>query len=376
MHIRLVLGAWFRLRYGWCVIILCTMAKRRGRKSRTRGVTRAGCLTARTKRARVLCTPLSSLPRPTSQPSTPPTSCRPPHPSVASATNTEQQTKDKNYHEAIRSAISAIYKSEFYERPDIPLTGRGGVVSSICNIITTAHPSVVLKVVRKCKEALDSGGQYQAKATYKRPQERKISPGSFEEHLVSVYRQRHSVPTTASLINSMKAIDKGGQYDEAKDYVSETAVKTALAHMKHEKQKVKKVPQQSNNNPVWVRARYNLTAQLLVRFGLELPSHVTEEGEIDPAIIDKVQLAAKGHTLSIYQIAWWDEIHIRQKIGELLEYIYVFAQDENGLYNKKSTVQRRKLVSTKQKQIYNNHTKNTNHSPKPHPTLTPTKRKT
>ena len=49
--------------------------------------------------------------------------------------------------------------------------------------------------------------------------------------------------------------------------------------------------------------------------------------------------------LSIYQIAWWDEIHIRQKIGEILEYIYLFSRDEKGVYNNTFEVAAKKLVS-------------------------------
>ena len=37
--------------------------------------------------------------------------------------------------------------------------------------------------------------------------------------------------------------------------------------------------------------------------------------------------------LSLHQIAFWDEIHIKQKIGEVLEHILKFATNENGVYD-------------------------------------------
>ena len=114
--------------------------------------------------------------------------------------------------------------------------------------------------------------------------------------------------------------------------------------MKFEKQKVKKVSQQQNN-PIWVHARYQLCAQLMVRFGMDLPPHVLNDDSINPAIIDKNVIAEKGFHLSIHQIAWWDEIHIRQKIGEILEHVFVFSRDHKGVYNRGCKVEKKKFVS-------------------------------
>lgn len=253
-------------------------------------------------------------------------------------------TSKRETDESMRIAIAALYKAKYHNRSDLPLQGHGSVIAELTKA-TGAHRSIVQKVVNKCKTLLDNKKEYDARVTYERPDAQKIPPNSFEEHLVSVYKQRHSLHTTANIMNTMKEMDLGAQYNPDKDCISVSAVRRALNSMKHEKQKVKKVPQQSNNNAVWVRARYNLAAQLLVRFGLDLPSHVTEEGEIDPKIIDTVAIAAQGLNLSIHQIAWWDEIHIRQKIGEILEYIYVFSQNEKGLYDKNSPIQKKMLVS-------------------------------
>ena len=94
-----------------------------------------------------------------------------------------------------------------------------------------------------------------------------------------------------------------------------------------------------------MQARYQLCAQLLVRFGIELPSHVTGDISIAPAIIDKTLLSGGRFNLNVYQIAWWDEVHIRQCIGETKECIYEFSRDEKGLYKKDGVISKKTKVS-------------------------------
>ena len=117
----------------------------------------------------------------------------------------------------------------------------------------------------------------------------------------------------------MCKLELGQIYDPQKHHIGQYAVQTALDNMKLEKTKVKKMCQQSNNNVVWVKARYQLASQLLVQFGEELLAHVHQEilpNEFINSTIDS------SFGLSLYQIAWCNEIHICHKIGKILDYIY------------------------------------------------------
>lgn len=162
-----------------------------------------------------------------------------------------------------RQAIASLYHCKIQSNPNQPLRGRGGILAELVKTVD-ANRRTVESVVMKCNE-LDMINKntdtvpkpFNPASTYERPSERKIAPNSFKEHLLSIYKSRHSIPTTTDLLNSLERLDLEDSYDPHKHHIGTTAVKNALNRMNFEKQKVKKTTQQTNN-PIWTKARYHL----------------------------------------------------------------------------------------------------------------------
>ena len=192
----------------------------------------------------------------------------------------------------------------------------------------------------------DEGDEYDAtRKKFFRASEKKIKPGTFAEHQIADYKQRFSFKTTSNMINAMTRLEMGERYNMQRHYIGRKSVTTALQNMKYEVQTTKKISQASNSNVHWVQARLNFTAQLLVRFGHELPSDLNLDSIKPNSIVDKSLLQTNGLMMSLYQVAWWDEIHIKQRIGEVLDMVYRFAKNKNGIYDKKGEIQKAKPVS-------------------------------
>lgn len=257
----------------------------------------------------------------------------------------KQQRLTKGSSSQQRQAIALLYHQVYYGT-GLPINGRGGVISKICETLNV-HNWIVSRVVKEAKVAFDSGDQYDATPKlFFRNSQKKVQPGTFIQHQVAYYRERFSIKTTASMINAMQKLELGERYNVQEHYIGQRSIRTALQQMTHRKCKVRKVTQATNNNRHWVKARLNFTAQLLVRFGRDLPSNFDNTVLSDPSTVDINLLQADKLMLSLYQIAWWDEIHIKQKLGEILDIVYRFAKNEKGLYDDEGNVpEDEKLVS-------------------------------
>ena len=64
------------------------------------------------------------------------------------------------------------------------------------------------------------------------------------------------------MINAMRKIELGKDYELQKHYIGITCIQNAVDRMKHIKCKVVKVSQASDNNLHWVKAQLNFCAQL------------------------------------------------------------------------------------------------------------------
>ncbi len=264
-------------------------------------------------------------------------------PSKQQANKTSKQAYKRKTDQAAedtRRAIASLYAS--FHKTHKKTSGRGGIIAKISRLLNV-HNATVKRVVLDCQDAESKGQNYDpSKRSFTKEKKRKIQNSSLNQHLLSVYKKRFSYTTTTSFLNVMTQQEKGPSYDLHNDYLGRTCVRNAMKHMVCKTQKVTKVTQASDENEHWVRARLNFCGQLAVRFGCDLPPVVN----IDPGFVDKPQLEAKSLMLSIHQIAWWDEIHIRQKIGEFLPKIHVFAKTENGVYDEKGKLEEEeKLVS-------------------------------
>jgi hypothetical protein len=105
------------------------------------------------------------------------------------------------------------------------------------------------------------------------------------------------------------------------------------------------VYQASNSNKIWVRARFESCSQLLVRFGVEYPKDTSGMVISNPLYISKQEIIKNNLTLTIYQIAWWDEKHIKQIVGDFRDSSYQFGYDEDGNYSEEIEIELRRRVS-------------------------------
>ena len=112
--------------------------------------------------------------------------------------------------------------------------------------------------------------------------------------------------------------------------------------MVYKKLPVKKISQATNSNLHWVRARAQFVAQLLVRLGHDLPPELETTCFHPPTILDEDLL--KDLTLSLNQIVWWDEVHIKQKIGEVLDTVFRFAKNEHNTYDEDGDINEEGMV--------------------------------
>ena len=253
-------------------------------------------------------------------------------------TGPKQKKRTKKSQAEQRATIAGFYKEHFYRLTDMKLNGPGGVIPEICKALC-AHPAVVSRVVKECKILWDLRDEYNpTEKKYFNPEKVKVKSGSFVQDLIAKYKGRFSAKTSTVLINAMRKIELGPEYKLERHYIGITAIKNATERMKYIKYKVKNIPQASDNNLHWVKARLNFCAQLLVRLGRDLPEGF-DKTQIAPAkIIDREFLESEGLMLSLHQIAFWDEIHIKQKIGEILEYIFKFAKNENDVYDENAEI--------------------------------------
>jgi hypothetical protein len=89
----------------------------------------------------------------------------------------------------------------------------------------------------------------------------------------------------------------------------------------------------------WAKARPGWTTQLLVRIGNhtfnpdeECNKHLALSNA--PHCYDAMKLPE----LSIYQIAFWDEVHKEQVVGVNGDFTYAFPRDEDGAYTEDGMV--------------------------------------
>ena len=120
-----------------------------------------------------------------------------------------------------------------------------------------------------------------------------------------------------------------------------------------ELKKTKTTCQQSDKNYIWVKARFQANAQLLARFGIDLPDDTCGMKIQDQAYINQEKLRKAGHDCQVEQIGWWDEKHIEQVVGELKKETYQFGIDEYGVYDPDVEIEVvRKVSSTLLKDMY------------------------
>ena len=111
-----------------------------------------------------------------------------------------------------------------------------------------------------------------------------------------------------------------------------TAIYNAIKCSNHVTVRTEKCPLSSDSNLILVQARFQSTAQLIVRFGIDFPENTSGATVSDLKYINREMLEQDGETFEIHQVAWWDEKHVKQVVGEFKDYSTQFGSDEDGIY--------------------------------------------
>ena len=119
-----------------------------------------------------------------------------------------------------------------------------------------------------------------------------------------------------------------------------TAVYNTIHRCNYEKARTKNVPQTNIKNEIYRQARYNWFAQFLARLGEKIPEDDDSEyrKRLKNEWIDYDKLKEEKLNMELSQIGFWDECHIKQFVGCDNDETYIFARDENGLYDENGEI--------------------------------------
>ena len=89
-------------------------------------------------------------------------------------------------------------------------------------------------------------------------------------------------------------------------------------------------------------------------FGKILSVNTSGARVSDPTAIDREQILRNNLALDFFGMAWWDEKHIKQVVGEINGTAYQFATDINGVYDQSVELEKVEVVSNNNKENINN----------------------
>ena len=245
----------------------------------------------------------------------------------------------------MRETISFIFEFTYYpkyEDGSQDLYGRGGIISCISNTLKMGqtHYKTVRKVVLDTIESINNDEVYEPfRTTYEKKHIHKVQPTSLDMHHIASMKENGSFRTTARMFNALIRAPAG------LPPIGYTAIYNCVKRSNHVVTKTEKVHQASNGNKAWVKARFQANSQLLVRFGLEYPKDTSGMKVQDENYISRDAIEKDNLELTIHQIAWWDEKHIKQVIGDFRDYTYQFGFDENGKYDQSIEIELVRRVS-------------------------------
>jgi len=235
--------------------------------------------------------------------------------------------------EEVRGCIHLLYKFSHYEHhhsnDDLPR-----IIANVQSAISLmASYGTVKRVIEDSKKALDNNIFYDSsRKSWLNAKKRKIQEGSVDEHLITVLKEKTSYETATHIYNLLVSSPRGD------DFISTKAIYNAIQRTRHTKRRPTKVGQASDDRFLWKRARLIYCLQYLVRLGGQ--AMVTEQlldlhGINDKIKFDYHHLKERDLTIdSVYRIAFWDEVHFQQEVGEGREVFLSFPRDEFGTYDK------------------------------------------
>ena len=245
----------------------------------------------------------------------------------------------------MKETISFIYEFTYhplYVAGTQELYGRSGIISSIANslLMKNTHYKTIKRVVLDTIECIQNDEVYEGhRSTYTCASRHKINPNSFDMHHIAKLKGSSSFRTTAGMYNALIRAPLG------LDPIGYTSIYNTIKRSNHKVVRTEKIHQASDRNSSWVKARFQANSQLMVRFGMEYPANTSGMTVQDPKYICKDTIEKEKLTLTIHQIAWWDEKHIKQIVGDFRDYTYQFGFDEDGKYDRSIEIELVRRVS-------------------------------
>jgi hypothetical protein len=253
----------------------------------------------------------------------------------------------KSFHDQmrLRSTISFVYEFNYhanYVAGKIPLEGTKGVFYFINKslMLKSNYYKTIKKVVLDTQHAIDNDCLYEPeRVVYTKKHTHKLQHSSLDFHLISKMKQNSSFRTTAGVYNALIRGPLG------LPPIGYTAIYNSIKRSNHVVVPTEVIYQASDSNKIWVRARFESCSQLLVRFGCDYPEDTCGMKISNEKYICKYEIIKNKLTLTIYQIAWWDEKHIKQVVGDFRDSSYQFGYDEDGNYCEEIEIELRRRVS-------------------------------
>ena len=260
---------------------------------------------------------------------------------IYNATNPKRNHKKE---ERIRDAISIYYEFNYYQQKHLPFAGPNGVVDCIHKAFNKIpHRTTITSVIEETKHCLDSGKDYSAKRkSFSQTKLHKIKKGSFSEHMISVLRNAGTSYNNISHLMNTALLPKGQEspsYNETvkikkEDFIGKKAIFNSIQRIRQRRVTTLTVSQADDENEFWKRARLCFCTQFLVRLGKEVPIEAQTKWGLDltEEKFDYNILHSKQLTIgSVHAIAFWDEMHIQQRIGHPNDTYTDFPYNEHGI---------------------------------------------
>lgn len=233
-----------------------------------------------------------------------------------------------------RQLISLYYTLSLGSPPPSEWQGKNGTIPAIQVALRmkiskrkTIHNVIKLTYAEQLR-----GRHYDGKTHYGGGRIIEIIKGSGDERMIADYKESGMSMKDITLSINESRIERN------EPTVGVNAVIGAFSRMIKNIVRIDKKSQGSiDPNSDWSRARYNLTTQMLLRFGKDpdLTDFYDSDGNL-PNWFNKDMLT-KIHPNSV---TWWDEVHRECFVGELgakMQYQCLFPRDADGNYDENGT---------------------------------------
>jgi hypothetical protein len=221
-----------------------------------------------------------------------------------------------------RIAVAVYYLDVLDSPPPSEWDGKDGTVAVIRRNLKFPEGSggTIRAVLVDVYACVEDGSRYTGEAKLNQGGKNiLIEPGSVEEQIAA-----DAIEGGVGFTNAMHLVNEYRTHlDPPLEHVGRSAVWSAIQRLEPKTTAVL-VCKQGSYDPTseWAKARHRFTNQLLVQFSLKTPMQAWVEVDNIPLVLQNpanipsyFDVTKIGGTLSVNQIAYWDETHKKPVIG-------------------------------------------------------------